>query len=76
MAYEFGSSFLAPDPPFGAGQPKSAIDLMNYGIQNNPDNWKLYYDLGFVYFHGTEGLQECLPRLSRADRGFRTLIPS
>src|ERR1700684_2423181 len=48
VAYEFGSSFLAPKPPFGAGQPRNAIDLVNYGIQNNPDNWKLYYDLGFI----------------------------
>jgi tetratricopeptide (TPR) repeat protein len=23
---------------------------MEYGIQNNPDNWRLYYDLGFVYY--------------------------
>src|SRR5271155_3903644 len=38
VAYEFGSSFLAPQPPFGAGQPKSAIDLLNYSIENNPDN--------------------------------------
>src|SRR5277367_4423993 len=50
VAYEFGSSFLAPKPPFGAGQPQSAIDLVNYGIQNNPDDWKLYYDLGFIYY--------------------------
>jgi tetratricopeptide (TPR) repeat protein len=50
VAYEFGSSFLAPKPPFGAGQPDRAIDLMEYGIQNNPDNWRLYYDLGFVYY--------------------------
>jgi tetratricopeptide (TPR) repeat protein len=50
VAYEFGSSFLAPKPPFGAGQPESAIKLMEYGIQNNPDNWRLYYDLGFVYY--------------------------
>jgi tetratricopeptide (TPR) repeat protein len=50
VAYEFGSSFLAPAPPHGAGQPQAAIDLMEYGIQNNPDNWHLYYDLGFVYY--------------------------
>jgi tetratricopeptide (TPR) repeat protein len=50
VAYEFGSSFLAPKPPQGAGQPERAIALMEYGIQNNPDNWKLYYDLGFVYY--------------------------
>lgn len=50
VAYEFGSSFLAPKPPHGAGQPDRAIELMEYGIQNNSDNWHLYYDLGFVYY--------------------------
>jgi len=50
VAYQFGSSFLAPKPPHGAGQPERAIELMEYGIQNNPDNWRLYYDLGFVYY--------------------------
>ncbi len=50
VAYEFGSSFLAPKPPHGAGQPERAIELMEFGIQNNPDNWRLYYDLGFVYY--------------------------
>jgi hypothetical protein len=49
-AYEFGASFLAPPPPHGAGQPDRAIELMEYGIQHNPDNWRLYYDLGFVYY--------------------------
>jgi hypothetical protein len=50
VAYEFGTSFLAPKPPHGAGEPERAIELMEYGIQNNPDNWRLYYDLGFVYY--------------------------
>ena len=50
VAYEFGTSFLAPKPPHGAGQPGRAIELLEYGIQNNPENWKLYYDLGFVYY--------------------------
>jgi len=49
-AYQFGASFLAPRPPDGAGQPDRAIKLMQYGIAHNPDNWKLYYDLGFVYY--------------------------
>jgi tetratricopeptide (TPR) repeat protein len=49
-AYEFGASFLAPAPPNGAGEPARAIELMEYGIQHNPDNWRLYYDLGFVYY--------------------------
>jgi tetratricopeptide (TPR) repeat protein len=49
-AYEFGASFLAPKPPNGAGEPVRAIRLMQYGIEHNPDNWHLYYDLGFVYY--------------------------
>ena len=49
-AYQFGASFLAPTPPNGAGQPDRAIQLMEYGIAHNPDNWQLYYNLGFVYY--------------------------
>jgi hypothetical protein len=49
-AYQFGASFLAPNPPNGAGQPERAVWLMEYGIEHNPDNWHLYYDLGFVYY--------------------------
>lgn len=49
-AYEFGATFLAPAPPNGAGDPARAIGLMEYGIAHNPDNWRLYYDLGFVYY--------------------------
>jgi tetratricopeptide (TPR) repeat protein len=49
-AYEFGSNFLAPAPPNGAGEPQQAIAIAEYGIQNNPNNWKLYYELGFIYY--------------------------
>jgi tetratricopeptide (TPR) repeat protein len=50
VAYEFGASFLGPKPPEGAGQPDQAIALLEGGIRNNPDDWKLYYDLGFIYY--------------------------
>jgi tetratricopeptide (TPR) repeat protein len=50
VAYEFGGSFLAPPPPNGAGQPDRAIQLLEYGIRNNPNEWRLYYNLGFVYY--------------------------
>lgn len=49
-AYQFGASFLAPTPPDGAGEPARAIQLMEFGIAHNPDNWRLYYNLGFVYY--------------------------
>ena len=50
VAYQFGGSFLAPPPPNGAGQPDRAIQLLEYGIRNNPNEWRLYYNLGFVYY--------------------------
>jgi tetratricopeptide (TPR) repeat protein len=67
-AYEFGATFLAPAPPNGAGQPDRAIQLMKYGIAHNPDNWHLYYDLGFVYY--TE-LRDYTKASETFDRGSR-----
>jgi tetratricopeptide (TPR) repeat protein len=49
-AYQFGANFLAPKPPNGAGLPDKALSLMNYGIEHNPDQWRLYYNLGFLYY--------------------------
>jgi tetratricopeptide (TPR) repeat protein len=53
-AYEFGETFLVAKPPQGAGDPKKAIELARTGIQNNPDDWRLYYDLAFVYYDQKE----------------------
>jgi tetratricopeptide (TPR) repeat protein len=67
-AYEFGASFLAPQPPNGAGEPERAVQLMEYGIAHNPDNWRLYYDLGFVYYtelHDYKKASETFDRGSR-----------
>ncbi len=49
-AYQFGANFLAPQPPSGAGLPGAALALMKYGIEHNPDQWQLYYNLGFLYY--------------------------
>jgi tetratricopeptide (TPR) repeat protein len=49
-AYQFGSNFLSPKPPNGAGEPKKALELATYGVQENPDQWRLYYNLGFLYY--------------------------
>jgi len=49
-AYQFGANFLAPKPPYGAGLPGSALFLMKYGIEHNPNQWRLYYNLGFLYY--------------------------
>jgi hypothetical protein len=50
IAYQFGGNFLAPSPPYGAGMPQQAIQLTEYGIRNNPSDWRLYYNLGFIYY--------------------------
>jgi tetratricopeptide (TPR) repeat protein len=50
VAYEFGANFLAPRPPDGAGQPQQAVQLVERGIRANPDAWRLYYNLGFIYY--------------------------
>jgi tetratricopeptide (TPR) repeat protein len=49
-AYQFGANFLAPQPPSGAGLPGAALALMKYGIEHNPDQWQLYYNMGFLYY--------------------------
>lgn len=50
VAYEYGSNFLSPKPPNGAGMPERAIQLQEFGIEHNPNEWKLYYQLGFIYY--------------------------
>lgn len=67
-AYQFGASFLAPPPPDGAGQPEHAIQLMEYGVQNNPNNWKLYYDLGFVYYMNLKDYKKAADAFDRASK--------
>jgi tetratricopeptide (TPR) repeat protein len=49
-AYQFGSNFLCPKPPDGAGEPQKALALAKYGVEQNPDQWRLYYNLGFLYY--------------------------
>ena len=68
VAYQFGASFLAPPPPGGAGQPERAIQLMEYGIQNNPNNWKLYYDLGFVYYMNLKDYKKAADAFDRGSK--------
>ena len=50
VAYRFGSLFLAGKPPDGAGQPERAIQLLHRGVVANPDYWRFWQDLGFIYY--------------------------
>jgi tetratricopeptide (TPR) repeat protein len=50
VAYQYGAIFLSEKVPAGAGRPDQAIALVRKGIALNPTNWRLYYNLGFVYY--------------------------
>jgi hypothetical protein len=50
VAYEYGANFLAPQPPNGGGMPERAIELEEFGIRNNPNEWRLYYNEGFIRY--------------------------
>src|SRR5262249_28549239 len=50
VAYYFGAFFLSAKPPRGAGDPQNAIELIRRGIAENPDEWRLWHYLGFIYY--------------------------
>lgn len=50
VVYEAGSVFLSQKPPEGAGQPDKAVALIQKGIRENPEYWRLYFTLGFVHY--------------------------
>src|SRR5260370_16089800 len=50
ISYRFGAMFLSQAAPAGAGRPDVAVQLIQRSIQANPDYWRLYEDLGFVYY--------------------------
>jgi len=54
LAYRFGAVFLADEPPSGPGRPDLAIKLLYKGIKQNPDYWRFWYDLGFLYYRTLE----------------------
>lgn len=47
IAYRFGAVFLSMPRP---GRTDLAIDLVKRGIAANPDEWRLDYDLGILYY--------------------------
>ena len=50
VAYRFGAIFLSEPKPIGAGRTDLAVNLVQRGIDANPDQWLLNYDLGFLYY--------------------------
>lgn len=68
VAYEFGANFLAPKPPNGAGLPQRAVELTEFGIRNNPSDWRLYYDLGFIYYMELKDYSHAADAFARGSR--------
>jgi hypothetical protein len=50
VAYRFGAIFLSEPRPLGAGRTDLAVELVKRGVAANPEEWRLYYDLGFLYY--------------------------
>lgn len=50
VAYRFGAIFLSEPRAIGAGRTDLAVKLAQKGIDANPDEWLLNYDLGFLYY--------------------------
>lgn len=50
VLYQFGGIFLSEHPPAGAGRADLAVELVKRGIAANPNEWRLYHELGFLYY--------------------------
>lgn len=50
IAYRYGAVFLSEQPPGGAGRPKEGIEILEKGVGNLPESWRLRQDLGFFHF--------------------------
>jgi hypothetical protein len=50
--------FLSQTAPTGAGRPDLAVKLIERGIQANPEQWRLFEDLGFVYYFDLKDYQK------------------
>jgi tetratricopeptide (TPR) repeat protein len=65
VAYRYGAIFLAERPPQGAGQPDEALRLLLKGIAANPQYWRFWQDVGFIYYWDLRDYQ----RAARAFEG-------
>jgi hypothetical protein len=68
VAYEWGSTFLDQPPPMGVGDNKAAIALIEKGIRNNPENWHLYFTMGFLQYLGQHDYQAAAKTFSEGSR--------
>jgi hypothetical protein len=73
-AYRFGSTFLSDKPPRGAGRPDLAVKLLDRGIKANPDQWRLYQDLGNVYYFDAKDYPKASAAFTEGSKNPNALI--
>jgi hypothetical protein len=73
-AYRFGSTFLSDSPPRGEGRPDLAVKLLERGIQANPDQWRLYQDLGNVYYFDAKDYPKASAAFAEGSKNPNALI--
>ncbi len=57
-AYRYGGTFLAEPPPFGLGDLENGMKLFDKGRMNNPDNFRIPLQQGFVYYLNLKDYQK------------------
>jgi len=74
VAYRFGSTFLSEPAPRGAGEPQRGIELLKRGIKANPDEWRLYEDLGFIYYFELKDYTKASAAFEEGSKNPKSLI--
>lgn len=57
-AYRYGGTFLAENPPFGLGEYELGMSLLDKGRMNNPDNFRLPLEQGFIAYLGYKNYEK------------------
>jgi hypothetical protein len=73
-AYRFGSIFLSDSPPRGEGRPDLAVKLLERGIRENPEQWRLYQDLGNVYYFDAKDYAKASAAFAEGSKNPNALI--
>lgn len=74
IAYRFGSTFLSQAPPSGAGRPDLGIALLERGIKANPEYWRFYEDLGFIYYFELKDYAKAAASFEEGSKNPKALI--
>lgn len=74
VAYHFGAIFLSQHPPDGAARPDLAVKLMERGIKANPDYWRFYEDLGFIYYFDMKDYKKASEAFLEGSKNPKALI--